>query len=65
MGLKFSAGSRVIDVHTGQRGTVLSGQRAASSGDEIYKVEFVGGQISHRGRAELEADSSLAAPPAR
>jgi len=65
MGLKFSAGSRVIDVHTGQRGTVLSGQRATSSGEEIYKVEFVGGLVSHRGRAELELDRSPAAPAGR
>jgi hypothetical protein len=64
-GLTYQTGDRVIDVHTGQRGTVLSGQRAVATGEEIYRVDFAGGLVSHRGRAELERDPSLAPPAAR
>lgn len=64
-GLRFQKGQRVIDVHTGHRGTVLSGTRAVATGDEIYRVDFTGGLVSHRGRAELEPDPSLAPPTAR
>lgn len=64
-GLTYQTGDRVIDVHTGQRGTVLAGSRSVGSSEEIYRVEFAGGLVSHRGRAELERDPSLAPPAAR
>jgi len=55
LGLRFPAGARVLDLTTGQQGTVESGARDPRSGDVIVRVALADGRPVYRTERELEA----------
>jgi hypothetical protein len=60
LGLRFSRGDRVLDLATGQEGTVLLGERVAGSDEERFRVSLPLSGDVWRGRAELEPAVSRA-----
>jgi len=64
LGLRFRPGDRVVDLATGNRGEIVNGHRAPSTGRGVYVVKFENGIDTHRDDRELELDRAVAPAPA-
>lgn len=56
LGLRFTDGTRVLDLTTGQRGRVQFGQRDAQTNTEVFRVQLADARVVWRTRDELELD---------
>lgn len=56
LGLLFPPGTRVIDLATGARGTVQSGQRDAANNEQVFRVQLADARAVYRHAGELERD---------
>ena len=56
LGLLFAPGTRVIDMATGARAQVQSGQRDPANNEQVFRVLFDDGRIGYRHAGEIERD---------
>lgn len=61
LGLRFDVGARVLDVVTGQWGTVKAGARDSDPGVEVYRVSFDNGDLRFCTNRHLEPAPTSAA----
>ena len=63
MAVKFSVGDRVIDLATGQRGTVLRIEHARAPLQSLYSITLADGRVVFRDENELAVDQAVAPAP--
>jgi hypothetical protein len=63
LGLRFAAGARVIDLTTGQHGTVTRGARDEATGYERFSVRLADARLVFRTDRELEPDAQNPSSP--
>lgn len=64
-GLKLSAGDRVVDVTTGQRGIVREYHRLVTDSVGLWQVLLSDGRVVYRTERELELDRAPTPAPER